>query len=200
MPSTVDIANGAMRKIGASTITSFTQGTKNANFLNDRYADTRDALLEMHQWNFAIKRVKLSKLAAAPAIKFEGQFALPSDYIRAVTVHDNDEGTGIPDHKIEGSMVLCSSNEVWLVYVSRVTDPNTMSSLFREALSALIAVEAATAIAESNTMADLKQDQFEKILRRARSADAMADLPDRMPVGSWMTHRSGRLAERKWSW
>ena len=154
----------------------------------------------MHQWNFAVKRQELVATATTPAIKFDFEYTLPSDYIRAISVHDNDEGLGIPDHKIENGRVLCSSDEVWLIYVSRITDPNKMSSLFREALSSLIAVEAATAIAESNTMAELKQHQFEKVLRRARSADAMADLPDRMPVGSWMTSRSGRIAERKWSW
>jgi len=200
VPSQVDIANAALRKIGASTITSFTQGIKNSNYINDRYADLRDALLEMHQWNFAVKRKKLAQLSETPAVNFDYAYSLPTDYIRAMSVHDNDEGLGVVDHKIEDGKILSSSDQLWLIYVSRVTDPNKMSPLFREALSALIASEAAVAIAESNTMREQAEKAFQRILRRARSADSMADLPDRLPDGSWMLNRAGRVGQRKWNW
>jgi len=200
MPSLVGIANAGLRKVGANTITSFTQGTVNANFINDRFDEMRDSLLEMHQWNFAVKRVKLAQLTATPAIKFDYAYSLPADYIRAISVHDSNEGQVVVDHKIEDNKVLCSSDEVWMVYVSRVQDPNKMSPLFREALSNYIAVEAATSIAESRTLAEQAQSHFEKSLRRARSADSLSDLPDRMPTGSWLRDRTGRNAERKWSW
>lgn len=200
MASIVAICNAALRKVGASTITGLNQGTKNANFCNDRYADLRDALLEMHTWNFAVKRVKLAQTTTVPVIKFDHTYALPADYVRAVGVFDSDEGYGIVDHKIEGGEIACSSDAVWLLYISKITDPNTMSPLFREALSSLIAIEAATSITESRTLRELMTDEFQRALRRARSADSQADLPDRMPVGSWVTGRSGRLAERRWSW
>jgi len=200
MPSVVGICNSALRKIGATTITSLEQGTKNANYCNDRYAELRDSLLEMSQWNFAVKRKKLAQLDETPVVKFDYAYSLPPDYIRAISVHDSNEGIGIVDHKIENGKVLSSANEVWMTYVSLVTDPNLMSPLFREALAFLIAVEAATAIAQSRTMAEQLYRQFRDILRRARSSDSLADLPDRMPAGSWRTQRSGRLSDRRWSW
>ena len=200
MASIVAICNAALRKVGADTITGLNQGVKNSNFCNDRYADLRDALLEMHPWNFAVKRVKLAQTTTTPAIKFDYSYALPTDYVRAVGVFDSDEGYGIVDHKIEDNRVVSSAFEVWMLYISKVTDPNKMSPLFREALSALLAIEAATSITESRTLRELMTAEFKSALRRARSADSQADLPDRMPIGSWVTGRSGRLNERRWSW
>ena len=200
MASVVGICNAALRKLGASTITSLSQGTKNANWCNDRYSEMRDALLEMHPWNFAIKSAKLAQLAATPVVKFDYAYQLPTDFIRAVSVHDSNEGSGIVDHQLRDNTVEASASELWMVYVQSVSDPNKFSPLFREALSSYMAVDGATAIAESVTMRDLLLSEFEKIIRRARSADSMSNLPDRMPVGSWMTGRSGRLNERRWSW
>ena len=200
MPSVVAICNAAMRKVGATTITGLSQGTKNANFCNDRYADLRDALLESHPWNFAMKRVKLAQTTATPAIKFDNTYALPADFIRVLSVYDSDEGFGIVDHKVEGNTIVCSASEVWLLYISLVTDPNKMSPLFREALAGSIAIEAATALVESRTLRELMLAEFKQLNRRARSSDAMSDLPDRMPAGSWVTERSGRLTSRRWSW
>jgi hypothetical protein len=200
MASVVAICNAGMRKVGASTITSLNQGTKNANFCNDRYAELRDALLEMHTWNFAAKRVKLARTTTVPAIKFDYTYALPADFNRVVSVYDSDDGFGIVDHKVENNTIVCSAEEVWLLYVALITDPNKMSPLFREALAALMAIEAATAIVDSRTLREDMVVEFNAALRRARSADAMGDLPDRMPVGSWVTTRSGRMDHRRWSW
>ena len=200
MASVVAICNAGLRKVGASTITSLNQGVKNANFCNDRYADLRDALLEMHPWNFAIKRKKLAKTSTVPAIKFDNTYAVPADFVRAVQVHDSDEGEGIVDHKVEGNTIVCSADQVWLIYISLITDPNSMSPLFRECISASLAVEAATALVESRTLREQMLLEFEKALRRARSADSQGDMPDRLPVGSWVTGRTGRLTQRRWTW
>ena len=200
MADVVTICNAGLRKVGASVITSLNQGTKNANFCNDRYADLRDALLELHPWNFAMLRVKLAQTSATPAIKFDETYALPADFLRAHLVFDSDEGFGVVDHKVENNTIVCSADEVWLLYIALITDPNKMTPLFREALSCSLAVEAATAIAESGTLHDRMVIQYEKAVRRARSADSMGDLPDRMPVGSWVTNRSGRIDSGRWTW
>ncbi len=198
MASLVSIANAALDKVGASPITSFTQGTKNANFINRRYAELRDSLLETHPWNWAVKSVKLALLADTPVVKFDYAYQLPADFIRVVSVHDSDQGGSVVDHKIRDNRIEAVSSQAWLIYISRVTDPNIMSPLFRNALASLIAIEAATAITESRTLREDMVKQHGKDLRRARSADSISDLPDRMPPGSWFTARSGRIGVRRW--
>jgi hypothetical protein len=200
MASVVSICNGALRRIGASTITALDQGTKNANWCNDRYAEMRDAVMEMHPWNFAVKTAKLAQLAGTPVLKFDFAYQLPADFIRSISVYDSNEGEGVVDHQLRNDTVESSSSEVWMIYVSLVTDPNKMTPLFRETLSAYMAIEGASAIAESTTLRETMLVEFEKLLRRARSVDGMSNLPDRMPVGTWLTGRTGRLTQRRWTW
>lgn len=200
MASVTGIANVALRAVGATTITSLNQGTPTANFMNDIYADMRDEVLESHHWNFAVKSEQLAQTTTTPEVEFDYQYALPDDFLRAVSVHDSNEGTGIARFKMRDGFIESTASQLWLVFVSRVTDANKMPALFRNALSMRLAVEAATGIAESNVMAERMQKNYEKALRRARSSDAMQDLPDRMPVGTWLTSRTGRLMERRWTW
>lgn len=188
-----DIINAALLKVGATKISNLTDGSPNANFMNIRYEQVRDSALQRHPWNFAIKRTQLAQLASTPAIKFDFEYQLPTDYLRAVTVSDNDQGQGVVDHRVEGGKILTSSDQCWLVYISRITDPNAMQPLFREYLSALLAREAAMGIANSNTLSELMREEAERAERRARGADSQSDMPPRLPVGTWISSRTGTL-------
>ena len=45
MVAETDIVNGAIRLVGGNTVTSLTDGSKNANIANDIYDELRDDLL-----------------------------------------------------------------------------------------------------------------------------------------------------------
>ena len=62
MASVLGICNSGLIKLGASTIMSLTEGTKNANLCNEQFAKLRDEVLRGHNWNFAIARAKLAQL------------------------------------------------------------------------------------------------------------------------------------------
>ena len=62
MASVVDICNGALNQLGASTILSLTEDSKNARLCNARYTQVRDSLFRSHPWNCLVKRVELAKL------------------------------------------------------------------------------------------------------------------------------------------
>jgi len=193
-----DIVNGALVKVGLTTISNLTDGTVNANFMNTRYEQVRDMALMRHPWNFATKRVQLAQLSSTPAIKFDFEYQLPTDYLRVVKVTDNDEGLGHVDHKVEDGKILTSSDQCWLVYIYQLTDPNKMSPLFREYVSSLLAQEAAIGLVNSNTLHQLMTQEAQNIERRARGADSQEDMPPEMPVGSWVRSRHGRADRKKW--
>ena len=48
MASVVDICNGALNQLGASTILSLTEDSKNARLCNARYTQVRDSLFRSH--------------------------------------------------------------------------------------------------------------------------------------------------------
>ena len=51
MASIVDINNAALNQLGASTILSLTEDSKNARICNARYTQIRDAVFRSHPWN-----------------------------------------------------------------------------------------------------------------------------------------------------
>jgi hypothetical protein len=194
MPSETDVANVALRLVGGTRITSFTQATPNANAINDIYSEIRDNLLEF-PWNFATQRVELARLTTTPSFKFDYGYALPSDWIYTISVHDNDGGFGTIDFREEqlaGQKVLTTdSSAVYLTYVKRETNPNLMPPSFRIALSSALARNLAITIANSNVLEDQLAARAEKDLAKAKSIDAMGSFPEPRPRGSWANSRNG---------
>ena len=78
MATEVSICSNALRRLGDDPITSLTDNTERARLCNSFYEDTRDAVLRLHPWNFAITRTSLAKLSDAPAYGFSNQFSLPT--------------------------------------------------------------------------------------------------------------------------
>lgn len=168
----------------------------------DCYAETRDDLLRSHPWNFATKRVKLARSSTAPVFGFDYAYALPADWLRTVSAHDNDEGLGVIEFKEEqqtsARVVVTNAEDVYLRYVARVEDPNLMPADFRKALSRSLADAMAIDLAASNTIRDEVSKEASDLVRRAKSADAMGSSPERRPMGSWAASRYGGHATSRW--
>lgn len=196
MAADTDVVNIAARRIGQTPITSLTDGSPMANAADDIYADTRDSLLRSHNWNFATKRVQLAQSATAPGFEFDHAYTLPADWIRTVSVHDNDAGHGTILFRMEQvasqRCIVTSSDEVWLRYVARVTDPNLMTDDFRYMLAVKLARDLAIPMTSSNTLYEELSSEFKTLLAQARSTDAMGSFPELRPRGSWASSRGGR--------
>ncbi len=189
MASEVGICNSALTKIGAARIVALDDGSKNANACAELYPKLRDDLLRRHVWNFACVRLKLARLAAAPAFGFAYAYQLPSDWLRTVGVYGDDAAGFLADYRIEGRTILSSAEALYLVYVRAVTDANDMPSDFREALAAMLACDLSIPIAQSNSLRDQMDGAFRDALARAKSVDAVEDCPEPMPEGSWVAVR-----------
>ena len=73
MTSQVDIANYALNKIGGSNITSFTEDSKAARIVNQRYTAARDAVFRAHPWNCLIRRAELAQSTTTPTFGYSYQ-------------------------------------------------------------------------------------------------------------------------------
>lgn len=193
--SETDICNAAIRLVAGNRITSLTQGTKNANVASDLYEIVRDDLLRSHNWNFATRRASLARSATTPTFEFDYAYVLPSDWVRTISAHDNDGGTGTVECKEEevgGQGVLCASVEaLYLRYVALVTDTNRMPPDFRKALISSLARDIALPVADSNTVREFYTRQADRDILRAKAADAQGSYPEKRPVGSWHSSRGG---------
>ena len=167
MASVVDICNGALNQLGATTILSLTEDSKNARLLNARYTQVRDSLFRNHPWNFLHKRLALAADTDTPAWGFSSQFTLPTDCLRLLRILDYDS-----DHKVEGRKILTDASSMKILYISRVEDPNEYDELLRETLSAALAADIAYAITSSNPVAVNMYNLYKEKLKEARFVDA----------------------------
>tara|TARA_R110002020_G_scaffold132738_1_gene296310 strand:+ start:3685 stop:4266 length:582 start_codon:yes stop_codon:yes gene_type:complete len=167
MASVVDICNGALNQLGASTILSLTEDSKNARLCNARFTQVRDSIFRSHPWNCLQKRVQLAADTATPAWGFTKQYTLPADCLRLLTILDYDS-----DYKVEGRKILTDNSSLKILYIGRIEDPNEYDELLRETLSAALAADIAYAITSSNPLTANMYNLLRDKLREARFVDS----------------------------
>ena len=143
----------------------------------------------MRSSRFAIARARLAQLSAAPAFEFAAAFQLPTDWLRCVSVHDNEAGLGAARYRVEGRSLLSDAAEIYLRYVRQIVDPNAMDATFREALAWKIASDLAIPITQSSTVLGEMREGFRIALVKARSVDAIEDFAEELPESGWLAVR-----------
>jgi hypothetical protein len=167
MASTVDICNGALNQLGATTILSLTEDSKNARLCNSRYTQVRDAVFRSHPWNCLQERLELAQSTTTPAWGYSFKYDLPGDCLRLLRILDYDS-----DHKVEGRSILSNNSSMKILYISRVTDPNQYDENLRETLSAALAADIAYAITSNKTTQQNMLALYQEKLRDARFVDS----------------------------
>lgn len=154
MSSEVEICNLALAHLGDSaSVASLDppEGSAQAEHCARFYPIARDALLGMHEWNFATRRIALALLTATNA-QWLYIYSIPNLMIKALAVIPpeavNDyaaSGVYVPrPYCLEtldtGEVVVCTNQEdAVLRYTALVSDPVKFSSLFTLCLSWLLA-------------------------------------------------------------
>lgn len=198
--SDISICNYALRLVGGDAITAIDDNSTNGARCNDIYEHLRDDLLRGHTWNFATKMASLSKNATAPTFEYDYAWDLPSDWLRTISVHDNDAGSGVLDYlemEVNSTSVIAASSEsVYLKYVYQHTTESRWPSDFVMAFQLSLARDLAIPVANSNTLHDKLEDRASRALIRAKSADALGNPAPKRPQGSWATSRFGWPSNR----
>ncbi len=193
MPGETEIANRALLLLSAKMIANRTDGTKNGNVVNAVFDLIRDELLRGHTWHFARKQAQLAEIATAPTFEFDDAYQLPDDWMRTVSVHDNDAGAGhlnFREAEIAGvGALMVNSESVFIEYVYAVTDINRMAADFHAAFSYALAVN----MPGISNLSTNKWDNLETMsiqrLSKAKSADSLGSPAAQRPVGSWVEGR-----------
>ncbi|AZM38917.1 hypothetical protein QLH32_05560 [Acinetobacter corruptisaponis] len=158
----VSICNEALSMIGAKSIISFDESTENARRCASIYDSTRKALLRMHPWSFAKKRVQLAPISTHPSFGYAHAFPLPNDFMR---VYD----AGEINYEIEGRHILADTSLINLVYVYDNDNEQTWDSLFTECMALYLVRKLAKPITGSQAEADSAWAQLQGMLKQARA-------------------------------
>ena len=191
MASVVNMCNSALNLLGASTISSLTEDTKNARLCNQRFSPIRDRVFRSHNWNCLIKRVQLAQDSTAPVVEYSYAYTLPVGCLRVLKIHNGstDSIKSALDYKIEGRKVVTDETTIYLVYIALITDPNEFDSYLREAISHQLAADICYAITNNSTLANNYMTRADERLREARFIDATENALDTVEANEFTDAR-----------
>ena len=174
MASTVDICNSALNLLGASTISALTDDSKNARLCNQRYEPIRNRVFRSHAWNCLHKRVQLAQNSTAPVVEYSYAYALPSDCLRILKVHNGttDSIASSIDYKLEGRNIVTDEGTIYAIYIALITDPNEYDVYLQESISHQLAADICYAVTNNATLAKNYMERADERLREARFIDA----------------------------
>lgn len=189
--NSTDICNLALDILKEGPIGSIDDDRPTANWLRRNFEQSRDALLEETEWNFATKRVSLPQDADAPSFGWDYSYTLPADCIRVIplTCDGEDEGDPIP-HSVEGGKILTdASGPLKVRYVYRSTDYARYPATFIDALSARLATKMAHWLTGKSNYVTIAQGLYNDAMRRAWLSDAVQGTTPRAADDDWINAR-----------
>jgi hypothetical protein len=196
MPSEVDLCNLSLAQLGdAANISSISPPDSSAQAVHCSrfYPMARDALLEMHDWNFATRRASLSLLGDSTTetgdwcSQWIYSYAAPADMMVARKVIAADA----PDDWSANVAIVIRTNQrdAHLLYTVKVTDPTKFSALFSASLVPFLAHYLAGPIIKGTEGISVSNGMLQRataILARATASDSSQRRVDIVPAVPWM--------------
>ena len=191
MATEVSICSNALRRLGDSPITALTDNTERARLCNAFYADSRDAVLRSHPWNFAITRATLAQLSSTPSYGFDYQYSLPTDpfCLRVLEMEYSDYIFKIENSSSEGRVLLTNESTAKILYIGRITDPVKFDSMFVDTLTEKLAVDLAYPISGSVQFQAQMEKLYKSKLSEARSIDGQEGFIDELVSNTFTDFR-----------
>jgi len=155
----VSICSDALILLGAKPISSFNDGTDEANSCDRLYSDIRDTTLTMYPWSFAYKKVKLARLITTPTTEWNYEYQLPGDRLgnpRALFETNNSFARPVKEWDIQGDKILTNYSEVYIDYPYQ-TPEYAMPQYFIQLLKYMMAWHLAEPVTEQVSKAQYWQ-------------------------------------------
>lgn len=207
MASKLDIWNLALSHIGdGDDVDQEDEASLEAEQCRKFYPIARDMLLERHNWDFAQKTVQLATLSEAASRQWAYRYAVPADYIKAITLAPDlnlltatwlteeqyrlQVETWAKTFEIEATntgtiSILTNEYQAYLKYIYRNENTSSYSAGFVMALSYLLAsFLAGGPIVKSAKMALSMLQAYELVLGQAtvNISNASSNQPTHMPT------------------
>lgn len=176
--SSIELCSGALVKLGAHGISSFEDGTAEARVASSLYPLIRDAMLCAHPWSFATAKVKLARLSTEPVTDHLHAFALPLNFLKALSAGDEARGRGLV-YQIVNRQLHTDASSVVLSYIFRPSEGD-FPAYFTPALVTRLAAEFCIPVTENTSRAERLSRLAEEELKLAKLIDSQQDTPPRV--------------------
>lgn len=153
----LSICSDALIMLGASPLSSFSEGTDAAQICDRLYDDLKDSLIASYPWSWSFKKVQLARLTSTPVNEWKYQYALPGDRVAGVRAVYASTATGISPiqygWEIQGE-TLDTSEETIVVDYQYSPNESSLPTYFVQLLKYAIAADIAEAVTDQITKAD----------------------------------------------
>lgn len=190
-----DIANTAIKVcsrasilMGGSPITSFTDGSAEADVCDAMYEDLASSSLTNSRWGFATNQAVLNRLATAPTGRYDSAYQLPAGTLTVNAVTVNDYPIGFDTY---GDKVYCNASdtsELVADYIFRATE-DTWPSYFTIAVEYAMAGVLAVSVARDASLAQMMDQKAALFMAQARSRDSQRQTTKRLDTSRFIAQR-----------
>lgn len=153
----LSICSDSLIMLGASPLSSFSEGTDSAQICDRLYDDTRDVVLQMYPWSFTYKKSQLARTTNTPTNEYQYEYTLPSDRlgsgVRAIYNSSAIGAIPIIAWEIFGTAVFTNETTVYADYQFRPSE-DIMPTYFVQLLKYWMSWHIAEAVTDQLTKAD----------------------------------------------
>lgn len=164
MASKTQICNLALSRLGASTITSLTDGTTEAKLCNTFFNDLADRAMIQGSWASTIRRVELNLTTTEPAFGYANAFQLPTSPKCLKVLSIDEDYPGSIDYRIEGTKLLTDEGSIYIRYIAQLTNTEDYGTLLTEAIEVLLASYLALPITGDKNAAQSLKEEYHRLV------------------------------------
>jgi hypothetical protein len=186
--SQIQICNLAIGYLGAEPILNIDEETKTGRVCKLVWDIVRDEMLVEHAWNFATKLAgPLALLEDAPVYDWSYAYELPGDCLRLLQADSGGERVIMVTM---GSTILSNSEDIYIRYIYRVTQPGLFPAAFVSAMAARLGAELALTLTDSQGRFEGLYKLYQMRMGQAKLQDTRENNnPDSVESDSWLESR-----------
>lgn len=190
----LSVYNDALGILGKPAMSDVDEATESRRVMADHWPRTTETVFEEADWNCAIVREELTRLAETPTFGREYFYKLPAACVRIVQVSDTgDEMTPFESWREEQSRIVTDAEAIYLWYVSstKIGTPGAWTQNLAGYVAADLAMRAAPRLAHDAI--DWAKEERKRRRKLALALDARAAPPKRHTPGRWAQSRLGGI-------
>lgn len=168
----INICSRALAAIGANAISSFEEGTTEAEIAAAKYKTAKKDLLSIYCWTFALSETYMPQLKADEEAIYKYLYELPEDCLRVITVYDSV-------YTFRFGKLNTNNQKPVLQYIADVSE-EAMPAYFVTALIDRLARDFLIPITAKNSDYSLFDNIYQRTLANAKNIDAQSKTPSRI--------------------
>ena len=184
----IKVCSRASVLMGGSAISSFNDGTVEADVCDAMYEDVARAALTNTRWRFATNQAVLSRIVSPPTGRFDAAYQLPATMLmlNAITVND------LPiEYDIYGDKAYCNAVATDTVigdYIFRADEAN-WPPYFTIAVEFTMAGVLAVSVARDPQLASLMEQKANMFMMQARRLDSQQQTTRKLNTSRFIAQR-----------